>query len=410
MKYRRRKGNGTKYHELICDDSKRCASGYSQWKQNHYMLEYNLQFFAKEGPGGEKTEPATEKKLEDARKDGNVAKSKDLVSSVTLIILFVVLKVTIGNIGTSFMETYQNVYAKIYTYANPDVDEITYDATMSILLDAFKTGALCVLPIFAVALVVAFVGDLLQVKWKITGKPLQPKFSRINPLSGFKRLFSLQSLVNLGKSVALVLIIAFVVFQTIRNKVGILLNLYDVGLLEALGIIGNLVLNLAIEISVIYLIVGVADFVYQKIKFRNDMKMTKQEVKDEMKNSEGDPQIKGQQRQRMRQASMRRMMQELPTADVVITNPTHFAVALKYESGKNNAPYVVAKGEDYLAQKIKDKARECDIEIVENKPLARALYASVDIGQEIPEELYQAVAEVLAYVYNIKNKDAVAQT
>ena len=134
------------------------------------------------------------------------------------------------------------------------------------------------------------------------------------------------------------------------------------------------------------------------------MKMTKQEVKDEYKNSEGDPQIKSQQKQRMRQASMRRMMQDLPTADVVITNPTHFAVALRYESGKNAAPVVVAKGEDYLAQKIKEKAKECDIEIVENKPLARALYANVDVGQEIPEELYQAVAEVLAYVYNLKNE------
>ena len=369
-----------------------------------YLMRYNLQFFAKEGPGGEKTEPATQKKLDDARKDGNVAKSKDLVTAVTLVVLFVVLKVTIGSIGMGFMETFQNVYGKIYTYANPGSYEMTYDATKALLLDAFKTGALAVLPIFAVAMVVAFVGDLVQVKWKVTGKPLQPKFSKINPLQGFKRIFSLQSLMNLGKSLALVLIIVFVVFQTIRNQLGLLFSLYDVSLMDALSIIGSLVINLGIEISMIYLIVGAVDYIYQKIKFRNDMKMTKQEVKDEYKNSEGDPQIKSQQKQRMRQASMRRMMQDLPTADVVITNPTHFAVALRYESGKNAAPVVVAKGEDYLAQKIKEKAKECDIEIVENKPLARALYANVDVGQEIPEELYQAVAEVLAYVYNLKNE------
>ena len=215
----------------------------------------------------------------------------------------------------------------------------------------------------------------------------------------------MQSLVNFAKSLALVIIISFVVFQTIKTKRGVLLNLYEISLLEALGVIGNLVFSLAIKICAVYLIVGVADFAYQKIKFKNDMMMTKQEVKDEFKDAEGDPKIKGQIKQRMRQASMRRMMQDLPNADVVITNPTHFAVALKYESGKNEAPVVLAKGEDYLAQKIKEKARENNIEIVENKPLARALYANVDVGQEIPEELYQAVAEVLAYVYGLKNKN-----
>ena len=219
-----------------------------------YLMRYNLQFFAKEGPGGEKTEPATQKKLDDARKDGNVAKSKDLVTAVTLVVLFVVLKVTIGSIGMGFMETFQNVYGKIYTYANPGSYEMTYDATKALLLDAFKTGALAVLPIFAVAMVVAFVGDLVQVKWKVTGKPLQPKFSKINPLQGFKRIFSLQSLMNLGKSLALVLIIVFVVFQTIRNHLGLLFSLYDVSLMDALSIIGSLVINLGIEISMIYLI------------------------------------------------------------------------------------------------------------------------------------------------------------
>ena len=195
------------------------------------------------------------------------------------------------------------------------------------------------------------------------------------------------------------------VFQEVSGKRGMLLNLYDISLLEAIQLIGNMVFDLAIKISAVYLIVGMADYIYQKIKFKNDMKMTKQEIKDEYKNSEGDPQIKGQIKQKMRQASMRRMMQDLPSADVVITNPTHFAVALKYEAGKSTAPIVIAKGEDFLAQKIKEAARENNIEIVENRPLARALYANVDIGQEIPEELYQAVAEVLAYVYGLKNKN-----
>ena len=157
-------------------------------------------------------------------------------------------------------------------------------------------------------------------------------------------------------------------------------------------------------LAVIMAAAGFADFAFQKWKFKDDMKMTKQEVKDEYKNQEGDPKVKSQQKARMRQASQRRMMQQLPKADVVITNPTHFAVALMYDTDVANAPIVIAKGEDYLAQKIKAKARESQIEIVENKPLARALYQSTDIGEEVPEELYQAVAEVLAYVYNLKNK------
>ena len=369
------------------------------------FIKLNLQYFAKDGPGGEKTEPATTKKLDDARKEGNVAKSKDIVSAVALLTSFVVLKVTIGNIGTGLMGIYTLAYNRIALFANPGSDEINYNSVVSIAKDMSIEGFKLVIPIFALMFIIAFVGDLVQVKWKITAKPLQPKASKINPLKGFKRIFSMQSLVNFAKSLALVTIISFMVFQTIKTKRGVLFNLYEISLPEALGVIGNLVFSIAIKICAVYLIVGVADFTYQKIKFKNDMMMTKQEVKDEFKDAEGDPKIKGQIKQRMRQASMRRMMQDLPNADVVITNPTHFAVALKYESGKNEAPVVLAKGEDYLAQKIKEKARENNIEIVENKPLARALYANVDVGQEIPEELYQAVAEVLAYVYGLKNKN-----
>ena len=166
---------------------------------------------------------------------------------------------------------------------------------------------------------------------------------------------------------------------------------------------GTLIINTGIKISIVYLVIGLADFIYQKHKFNEDMKMTKQEVKDEYKNTEGDPQIKGRQRRKMQEVSQKRMMQDVPKADVVITDPTHFAVALKYEAKVSSAPVVLAKGEDYLAQKIKEVARENKIEIVENKPLARMLYHNVDVGAEIPPELYQAVAEVLAAVYKAKN-------
>lgn len=179
--------------------------------------------------------------------------------------------------------------------------------------------------------------------------------------------------------------------------------MYDLGLNQAVALVGTLIINTGIKISIVYLVIGLADFIYQKHKFNEDMKMTKQEVKDEYKNTEGDPQIKGRQRRKMQEVSQKRMMQDVPKADVVITNPTHFAVALKYEAKVSSAPVVLAKGEDYLAQKIKEVARENKIEIVENKPLARMLYHNVDVGAEIPPELYQAVAEVLAAVYKAKN-------
>lgn len=373
------------------------------------VLEYDLQFFAKDGPGGEKTEQPTAKKLNDARKEGNVAKSKDLVSAVSLIVIFVLLKFLIGNIGTGLMNVYTFVYKTIATLSVTYADEITYNNVVAILRDVAFDGVFIVLPIFAIAFVIAFVGDLIQVKWKVTTKPMRPKLNKISIKKGVKHIFSKQSLVNLAKSVALVLIIGTMVIQTILSKQGYLYRLYEVPLMTAMQIIGDIVFDLGIKISAIYLIVGIGDYIYQKIKFKNDMMMTKQEVKDEYKNSEGDPQIKGKIRQKMRQASMRRMMQDLPKADVVITNPTHFAVALQYDLQIAKAPRVIAKGEDFLAQKIKEAAKEYNIEIVENKPLARALYANVDIGEEIPEELYQAVAEVLAYVYNIKNKTAVRE-
>ena len=209
---------------------------------------------------------------------------------------------------------------------------------------------------------------------------------------------------ELLKSVIKIVMIAYLAYSTIKDQFNALYLLYDMTLLGAIQAIGDIVINLGIKISIFYLILGFADYLYQKYKFKEDMKMTKQEVKDEMKNSEGDPQIKGKQRRRMQEASRRRMMSALPQADVVITNPTHFAVALKYDTDICPAPYVIAKGEDYLALKIKETAKEHGIPIEENKPLARMLYHNVDIGTAIPPELYQVVAEILAAIYKSKNK------
>ena len=231
---------------------------------------------------------------------------------------------------------------------------------------------------------------------------MKPKFSKLNPLSGFKRIFSKDSLFELLKSIAKISLIIYVAYTAIRDHQNELFLVYDIPLLQVILLVGSIAIDAGLKISLVYLLVAIADWFYQKHKFKEDMKMTKQEVKDEYKNTEGNPEIKGRQRSRMREASQRRMMQSLPSADVVITNPTHYAVAIKYDASQYSAPVVVAKGEDYLAMKIKEAAKEHQIEIVENKPLARMLYANVDVGEEVPPELYQAVAEVLAFVYSLR--------
>lgn len=368
------------------------------------LLQYNLQFFAKDGPGGEKTEEPTSKKLEDARKDGQVAKSKEIANAFGLLSLFLVMKLYLGTMGTRFLELFSAVYGQI-----PDVAKMYNGnlpaASMQVLIRSMMLRLLLILaPVLLTGVVVAFVCDVVQVKWKPTAKPLKPKFSKLNPIKGFGRLFSANSIMELLKSILKLGLIGCMVYSYLRDRVSDIFLLYDISLNQAIGLIGEVVIDLGIRIAAIYMIIAFLDFAYQKWKFKQDMKMTKQEVKDEYKNQEGDPQVKSKQKQRMREASMRRMMQQLPEADVVITNPTHYAVAIKYDADKYDAPYVLAKGENYLAQRIKDAAKENDIEIVENKPLARMLYANVEVGGLVPPELYQAVAEVLAFVYHLKGK------
>lgn len=368
------------------------------------MIRYNLQFFAKEGMGGEKTEPATSKKLKDARKEGQVAKSREIANGLGLLTLFLILKFWVGHMGIQMMDVFGGIYNRI-----PDVTVYWRDnmpqADVRIAYRQLLLQVLVIIaPILLIGLVVSFVCDIAQVKWRPTMKPLKPKFSKLNPVKGFKKIISLNSLIELVKSIAKIGLIIYVCYGYLKDKWVVLLNLYDVTLMQALQIAAQTVTDLGIRISLLYMLIAFADFAYQKIKFKNDMKMTKQEVKEEYKQQEGDPQIKGQIRQKMREASRRRMMQALPQADVVITNPTHYAVAIKYEPEVADAPVVVAKGEDYLAARIKEIAKENKVEIVENKPLARMLYANVDVGQAVPPELYQAVAEVLAFVYQLQGR------
>lgn len=368
------------------------------------IIKYNLQFFAKDGPGGEKTEPATSKKLDDARKEGQVAKSKEIANAAMLMALFLMMKFMIGYIGNSLLGLFQTFYNQIPASVNYYEGWIPRSAFSMVLSGTFIRILVILAPIFIVGVLVSFLADYIQVKWKPTSKPLKPKFNKLNPIKGFKKIISGQSLVQLLKSVAIILIMSYVVYDTLKDKMVMILLLYDITLQQAILLLGDTVTALGMKIASFYFVIALLDFAYQKWKFSEDMKMTKQEVKDEYKNAEGDPQIKSKIRQRMREASQRRMMQSLPQADVVITNPTHYAVAIKYDAKMYDAPVVVAKGEDYLALKIREKAKEYQIEIVENKPLARMLYANVEIGELVPPELYQAVAEVLAMVYRMQGK------
>lgn len=367
-------------------------------------LQYNLQFFAKDGPGGERTEPATPKKLNDARKEGQVAKSREIANGMVLLSLFLVLKFYVGYMGTRFMEMFQGIYNNIPETVTFWHGSIPQNGMRTMYYQMMVNILLIILPILLIGFAVVFVCDVAQVKWKVSGKPLKPKLSKLNPLKGFKKIFSANSLVELLKAVLKIVLIAYIAYAFLKDKRMLLLSLYDMPLMQAISLAAEAVTDMGIRIAAVYMIIAFADYIYQKFKFREDMRMTKQEVKDEFKQSEGDPQVKGRIRQKMREASMRRMMQDLPRADVVITNPTHFAVAIQYDPDVADAPLVLAKGADHLAARIKDVARENHIEIVENKPLARMLYANVEVGQMVPPELYQAVAEVLAFVYQLQGK------
>ncbi|MCI8495454.1 MAG: flagellar biosynthesis protein FlhB [Lachnospiraceae bacterium] len=371
-------------------------------EEPYFLLEYELQWFAKDGEGGEKTEPATAKKLQDARENGQVAKSQELNHAIGLISLFLMLKMFISFVGEHLLNGFPMIYNKIPDIINESIGGLSVFVIQRVINNVMITILQILSPFFVIGFSLSVLINILQVKWKITTKPMKPKISKLNPLNGFKRIFSKDSLFELLKSIVKIILIIYVAYTSIKDHQNELFLLYDIPLFQVILLIGTIVIDTGLKISFVYLIVGIADLIYQRHKFKEDMKMTKQEVKDEYKNIEGNPEIKGRQRSKMREASQRRMMQSLPSADVVITNPTHYAVAIKYDSQKNSAPIVVAKGEDFLAQKIRETAKEHHIEIVENKPLARMLYANVDVGQEVPPELYQAVAEVLAFVYSLR--------
>ena len=353
----------------------------TEWDNS--LFPYRLQWFAKDGPGGEKTEEPTAKRLTDARNDGKVAKSKDLSDAFSLIVLFLILKIFMSYIYSGLLNMFNFVYSRIPEFAKDNAQEVTGHSVSYLLQSIITESIKIMIPFFICGFCFSILVGILQVGWKVTAKPMEPKLDKFNPVNGMKRIISKDSLFELVKSILKLILIAYVAYTEISKNADELFILYDIPLMQAIILCGQIIINAGLKISIIYLVIGIADWAYQKHKFHEDMKMTKQEVKEE--------------------ASRRRMMQDVPKADVIITNPTHLSVAIHYDANEAKAPVVLAKGEDYLALKIREVAKEHHIQIVENKPLARMLYANVDVGQEIPPELYQAVAEVLAMIYSTRN-------
>ncbi|CAG7623674.1 flagellar biosynthesis protein FlhB [Paenibacillus allorhizosphaerae] len=358
-----------------------------------FRLQLDLQLFS-----GEKTEPATPKKRQEARKKGQVAKSMELPAAFILFFSFLSFYLLGGFMKERLVTLFQSIF---YNF-------LTLHISMSNVMVLFENVSVQMLlimgPIFLISIVIAVLGNYLQIGFLMTGDPLMMKFSKINPLEGAKKLFSLRALVDFLKSVLKMTIIGVVVYQMLWGEKEHIMQLARLPLEEIMIYASSVTLQLGIKIGFILIVMAILDYIYQKYEHEKSLKMSKQDIKDEYKKSEGDPLVKGKIREKQRRMALQRMMAEVPKADVVITNPTHFAVAIQYDAGKMQAPTVIAKGTDYIALKIKQVAKDNGIITMENKPLARALYAQVEIGESIPADMFQAVAEVLAYVYQVKGK------
>lgn len=363
---------------------------------SRFALQLDLQLFA-----GEKTEKATPKKRQDARKKGQVAKSMELPSAL---ILFFTMLLLFGY-GSLMREKIE----RMFTVAFRDymTMSLSYETTTLIFGRLIMEGLLLLAPIFGLAFVIAIIANYSQIGFLFTVEPLKLQFNKLDPIKGLGKLFQLRALIELLKSVLKLSIIGLVVFFTIWNEKEKFIQLANWPLIHTFSYTARLIMLLGIQIAAILLVLAAFDYMYQKYEYEKNLRMSKDEVKQEYKNMEGDPLIKGKIREKQRRMAMQRMMQDVPKADVVITNPTHFAVAIRYDPKQSEAPIVLAKGMDYIALKIRQVADEHGVIRMENKPLARALYNQVEIGQSIPADLFQAVAEVLAYVYKLKGKTSI---
>ena len=348
---------------------------------------------------GERTEKATPKRRRDERKKGNVLQSKDIVTVFTLIGGFYALKLT-------FMSSYsalKGCMLKYFSYMQNKA-ELRQDLIREMAFDSVLVAARIIAPLMACIVFLSIAATVFQTKPLFVLDSLKPKFNRLSPLQGFKKIFSVRSIVEVLKGIIKISILFYLLYDFIGKQIIELPKLFTLEIPAACGYMFQTVFNMALRIGMAFAVISVFDFFYQRWEYERQLKMSKQEIKEEYKQLEGDPQVKGKIKELQRKMAMSRKMQQVPDADVVIRNPTHFAVALHYDPEKHVAPILLAKGQDEMALRIVRVAEENEIFIVENKPLARAIYATTDLNQQLPPEFYGAVAEILVHVYRLNHK------
>jgi len=346
-------------------------------------------------PGEEKTEKATPKKRRDERKKGHVAVSRDVVAVATLFGGIAALRLAVPAAVTGMERLFSLCMTQIAAGS-----ELLAEGKQ-LWVECAWAAAQAVAPIMLIVVLVGIVATMAQTRLLVTTEPLRPKFERINPFKGFKRLFSLNSVIEALKGILKISILLYLVYSCLADMITIAQRYMYADLTAACTYLLEAIFSMLLKVGGAFLVIAAADFGYQWWDYERQMKMTKQEIKEEYKQTEGDPQVKGKIKQIQRQMAQARMMQQVPGADVVVRNPTHFAVALRYHPGEDDAPVVLAKGKDYVAQRIVDTAEKHNISIVENVPLARALYAQAELNQQIPPDLYEGVAEVMVYLYKL---------
>ena len=344
---------------------------------------------------GERTESATPKRRQEAREKGQILKSVEVNTAALLIASAAFLQWAMPGMSAALLEMTRDLL---------DVSQVQDYTPNALRIQMIHLGLevlKLVGPIVLGIMLVGVVSNVGQFGFLLSGHAIQPQLSRVNPLDGFKRIFSMRTLVELVKTVAKVGIVGLFAWQALQDKGPLLVALADMQAGAAGYAVSGAVMEVVWKVAGAFVVIALIDFIYQRWFYEKSLRMSKEEIKEEMKQSEGNPHMRARLRQRARALARQRMMQQVPTADVVITNPTHFAIAIKYESGME-APKVIAKGERLLAQQIKKIARENNVPMVENKPLAQALFKACQVGQAVPPELYKAVAEVLAFVYRMR--------
>ena len=350
--------------------------------------------------GDSKTEKATPKRRQDERKKGNVLMSKDAVAVSTLIGSLFMVQIMSG----IFVSRIRDILYLCLTYIGSNSSMVPSNILTKLAEAVITTFVAVAGPFLAVTVVLTVGVTFFQTKMLVTAEPLKPKFSRLNPLQGIKRLFSLRSIIEALKGILKISVLLFLIYNYFTNVALSFSRFLDLGLAQSCSILFRDIITLVMQIAVAFTALAFFDYLYQWWEYERQLRMSKQEIKEEYKQMEGDPQVKGKIKQIQRQRAQQRMMQQVPGADVVIRNPTHVAVALRYHEEEDNAPLVLAKGVDELALRIVKVAEENGVHVVENVPLARSLYASVELNREIPPDFYNAVAEVLVYVMKLDKK------